>query len=514
MAEGYSMERLFGIETEYGITLENEAHIDAVKQSIELIKSYRQEDFQPVWDYRGEDPFRDERGFRAETLSNHPDEKEEEERDRKRNKKEKLSFVEIKSDHILVNGARLYNDHAHPEYSTPECSSLFDLVAHDKAGERILHRCAETRSQNLGKRVLLYKNNTDFHGHSYGCHDNYLMAREVPFETLKQGIMPFFITRQIFAGAGKIGIETEAGLATPGHYQLSQRADFFHVEASVDTMHNRPIVNTRDEPHADAAKYRRLHGIAGDANMSEYATALKVGTTALVIALIEQRRIPESLALANPIDTIKTVSHDQTYRWMVMTEDGKTMSAIDHQREYLALAQKHLSSGEVASSLPETDWVLTEWEDTLNALEKDPMSLIDRLDWVAKKWLLETFAEEEGVAWDDVWLQSLDLEYHNIDQDEGLYYGIPMRRVVTDDQIEAALHNPPAGTRAYFRGRAVDRFGASIKAIQWDSITFIVNGRTREINLNALAEAEVAHQYNEALDESPTVETLIKKLRL
>ena len=336
------------------------------------------------------------------------------------------------------------------------------------------------------------------------------MAREVPFETLKQGIMPFFITRQIFAGAGKLGIETEAGLATPGHYQLSQRADFFHVEASVDTMHNRPIVNTRDEPHADPAKYRRLHGIAGDANMSEYATALKVGTTALVIALIEQRRIPERLALANPIDTIKTVSHDQTYRWMVMTEGGKTMSAIDHQREYLALAEKYLSDAVEI----ETDWVLTEWEDTLNTLEKDPMSLIDRLDWVAKKWLLETFIEEEGVAWDDTWLQSLDLEYHNIDLDEGLYYGIPMRRVVTDDQIEAALRNPPAGTRAYFRGRAVDRFGDAIKAIQWDSITFIVNGRTREINLNALAEAEIAHQYNAALDASSTVETLMKKLPL
>ena len=501
---------LFGIETEYGITLENEAHIDAVKQSIELIKSYRQEDFRPVWDYRGEDPFRDERGFRAGTLSNHPDEKEEEKRDRERNKKEKLSFAEIKSDHILVNGARLYNDHAHPEYATPECSKIFDLVAHDKSGERILQHCAETRSQNLGKRVLLYKNNTDFHGHSYGCHDNYLMARKVPFEALKQGIMPFFITRQIFAGAGKLGIETEAGLATPGHYQLSQRADFFHVEASVDTMHNRPIVNTRDEPHADAAKYRRLHGIAGDANMSEYATALKIGTTALVIALIEQRRIPESLSIANPIDTIKTVSHDKTYRWLVTTTAGKTMSAIDHQREYLALAEKYLAD----VTAFETDWVLTEWENTLNALETDPMALVDRLDWVAKKWLLETFAEEEGIAWDDPWLQSLDLEYHNINTDEGLYYGLPMRRLVTDEQIEAALHNPPAGTRAYFRGRAVDRFGASIKAIQWDSITFTINGRTREVNLNALAEAEIAQQYNEALDESPTVEILIKKLGL
>lgn len=503
------MERLFGIETEYGITLENETHLDAVKQSIALIKSYRQEDFRPVWDYRGEDPFRDERGFRADHLSNHPDEKEEEARDRERNVKERLSFAEIKSDHILVNGARLYNDHAHPEYSTPECSSLFDLVAHDKAGERILQRCAETRSEELGRRVLLYKNNTDFHGHSYGCHDNYLMARAIPFETLKQGILSFFITRQIFAGAGKLGIETEAGLATPGHYQLSQRSDFFHVEASVDTMHNRPIVNTRDEPHADPTKYRRLHGIAGDANMSEYATALKVGTTALVIALIEQHRIPENLVILNPIDAIKTVSHDQTYRWMVTTADGRTLSAVDHQREYLALAQKHLSD---TPGLPETDWVLTEWEATLNALEADPMSLTDRLDWVAKKWLLETFAEAEDVAWDDPWLQSLDLEYHNINADEGLYYGIPMRRVVTDEQIAAAVQNPPADTRAYFRGRAVERFSSAIKAIQWDSITFVLNGRKRAVNLNALADAEVAQQYNTALDQSPTLEALFEKL--
>jgi proteasome accessory factor A len=277
-------------------------------------------------------------------------------------------------------------------------------------------------------------------------------------------------------------------------------------------MHNRPIVNTRDEPHADPAKYRRLHGIAGDANMSEYATALKVGTTALVIALIEQDKIPESLTLANPIDTIKTVSHDQTYRWIVMTADGKTISAIDHQREYLALAQKYL--GERESVRFEIDWVLAEWEDTLDGLEKEPMALFDRLDWVAKKWLLQTFAEEEDIAWDDAWLQSLDLEYHNIDPDEGLYYGLPMRRIVTDEQIEAALHNPPSGTRAYFRGRAVDRFGASIKAIQWDSITFNVNGRAREVNLSALADAEIANQYNKALDESPDVATLIKKLRL
>lgn len=505
-----NMHRLFGIETEYGITLENAEQIDPVRESIELIKSYRREPFLPIWDYRGEDPFRDERGFRATQLNNHPDEAKEEKRDQERAAQESgRSFLEIKSDRILINGARLYNDHAHPEYATPECQNLFELVAHDKAGERILQKCAETRSEHLGKRVILYKNNTDFYGHSYGCHDNYLMAREVPFDYLKASILPFFVTRQIFAGAGKIGIETEAGLATPGHFQLTQRADFFHVEASVDTMHKRPIVNTRDEPHADPAIYRRLHGIVGDANMSEYATALKIGTTALVIDLIEQRRIPEILAIANPIDTIKTISHDQTYRWMLQKKDGKIMSAIDHQREYLALAQKHL-----AHQNSDTDWVLENWEQTLNALEKDPMTLIDRLDWVAKKWLLETFAEEEDIQSDDPWLQSIDLEYHNIHREEGLYYGLPMQRVVTDEQIHTAMYNPPSDTRAYFRGKALNKFEDSIKTVQWDSITFTINGSPITINMNALADPEIARQYNEALDQSANPQTLVEKLGL
>lgn len=504
------MHRLFGIETEYGITLEDAEQIDTVKESIELIKCYQREPFLPQWDYNGEDPFRDERGFRAKHLNNHPDEAEEEKKDKERfaNQPER-SFREIKSDRILINGARLYNDHAHPEYSTPECQSLFDLVAHDKAGERILQECAERRSQELGERVILYKNNTDFYGHSYGCHDNYLMDRDVPFDYLKTSILPFFITRQIFAGAGKIGIETEAGLATPGHFQLTQRSDFFHVEASVDTMHKRPIVNTRDEPHADPAKYRRLHGIVGDANMSEYATALKVGTTALVIELIEQRLIPDTCAIANPIDTIKLISHDQTYRWMLQKVDGKMISAIDHQREYLEIAQKHL-----ASQNSETDWVLTQWEQTLDALENDPMDLTDRIDWVAKKWLLETFVESEEIEWDDPWLQSIDLEYHNINVEEGLFHELPMQRVVTDEQIQAAMHTPPADTRAYFRGKSLNKFEDAVKTVQWDSISFDIKGRTVTVNMNSLANPEIAQKYNEALDLSPNPQTLVEKLGL
>jgi proteasome accessory factor A len=503
------MHRLIGIETEYGITVEGEEHIDPVHQSVELIKSYRQEDFRPMWDYSGEDPFRDERGFRAKTLQEHPDEQKHQEEDRKRN----LSFVEIKSDLILVNGARLYNDHAHPEYSTPECQSLSHLVAHDKAGERVLQQCAVRRSAKLGKRVLLYKNNTDFHGHSYGCHDNYLMQRDIPFDYLKDSIMPFFVTRQIFAGAGKVGVETESGLSSAGFYQLAQRSDFFHVEVSVDTMHNRPIVNTRDEPHADPARYRRLHGIVGDANMSEYTTALKVGTTALVIDLIEQRRIPDWFTIADPIGAIKELSRDQTCKWRFKLANGKRISAIDLQREYLALAQKHLYG-----QSDDGNWALAEWEAVLDALESDIMSLKDRLDWVAKKWLLEAFIDEEGLTWDDPWLQSIDLEYHNIDREVGLYYGLEaqglMRRIVTDQQIDYAIHNPPVDTRAYFRGKSLEKFRPQIKSVQWDHITFNLAGkRPVSVSMNQLADPKMAKKYNALLDQSRTVEELIERLR-
>jgi proteasome accessory factor A len=518
------MQRLFGIETEYGITIDGIEEIDTVAESIELIKNYRYDyDFTSAstttkWDYSLEDPFKDARGFRAEELQEHPDEVKHQEEDRRR----KLSFEEVKSDRVLINGARLYNDHAHPEYSTPECNNLFELIAHDKAGERILQQCARRlsvaksreagRSEQLNdKTVVLYKNNTDFHGHSYGCHDNYCMSRDVPFDYIKNSIMPFFVTRQIFAGAGKVGIETESGLYSAGFFQLSQRADFFTVEVSVDTMSRRPIINTRDEPHADPKKYRRLHVIVGDANMSEYATALKIGTTALVIDLIEKQLIPRELILTNPVKDIKEISRDQMYQWQVKLNDGRTISAIDIQRQYLSLAQKHLSGRDY-----DTDWVLAEWEDVLNKLERDPASLFDRLDWAAKKWLLEEFIESEKLTWDDPWLQSIDLEYHNIDTESGLYYellrkGI-MRRVITDEQIHHAIFHPPGGTRAYFRGKSLEKFRPYVKSVQWDSITFEMNGRQFPISMNNLIDNDSVKKYNEFIDNSETLAEMLSKL--
>ena len=472
------MTRVFGIETEYGITIQGAASVDVVAESIELVRSYTEHGAHMKWDYRLEDPHRDARGFRAPQLLQDTDESAYFEIDRNR----PLSFEEIKSDLVLSNGARFYNDHAHPEYSTPECTTLRQLVAHEKAGERILAECARRRNLKLpeGQEVRLFKNNTDFAGHSYGCHDNYLIRRDLPWDRLVAGVLPFLITRQIFAGTGKIGIETESAGEQPGVFQISQRADFFTTLVSIDTMNKRPLVNTRDEPHADADRYRRFHVIIGDSNMSEWATALKIGTTALVLDLIERGKAPQ-LEIAQPINATKSISRDQDYHWIIELSDGRKISAIDVQRLYLEAAERE-NSGE-----PETLWLLREWETVLNDLERDVASTRDRIDWAAKKSLLASFREEEKLSWTDPWLQALDLEYHNIQPDQGLFFDLlrqgSMRSIVAGQEIKDAIFAPPETTRAWFRGRAVARFNHAIRSIQWDEIAFTDGKKSRVVKL-------------------------------
>jgi proteasome accessory factor A len=355
-------------------------------------------------------------------------------------------------------------------------------VAHDKAGERIAQQCATRRNQHLpeGEELRLYKNNTDFVGHSYGCHDNYLLARSIPWERIVAGIVPFLITRQIFAGAGKLGIEGETSAGEPGVYQISQRADFFSVLASIDTMNRRPLVNTRDEPHASIDRYRRFHVIIGDANMSEWATAMKIGTTALVLRLIERGAVP-ALEIAQPIETHKAISRDQSHAWIMELTDGRKISAIDAQRVFLQAA-KSLDDLEA-----DEKWILEEWEAVLNDLERDLTRARDRVDWTAKMMLLEAMREEESLSWNDPWLQAIDLEYHNIDTEKGLYYELvrqgTMRRVVTETQIREAIFDPPTTTRAFFRGRSVARFNDRIEAIQWDEIGFNDDGNGYRVSL-------------------------------
>jgi len=502
------MKRIFGLETEYGITVRGAEAVDVVAESIALVRSYTEHGAHMKWDYEHEDPHRDARGFRAKALRQDTDESAYYEVDKNR----ALSFVEIKSDLVLSNGARFYNDHAHPEYSTPECTTLREMVAQDKAGERILAECARRRNGHLpqGRGVVLYKNNTDFIGHSYGCHDNYLMRRDVPWDRIVAGALPFLITRQIFAGAGKMGIEAESAISQPGVFQISQRADFFTVVVSIDTMNRRPLVNTRDEPHADASKYRRFHVIVGDSNMSEWATAMKIGTTALVLSAIERGEAPQ-LEIAQPIDATKSISRDQNHDWIIELRDGRKISAIDVQRLYLEAAA---NSGR--NDDEDRAWVLREWEDVLNDLERDVALCRDRIDWVAKKILLTALQEEEKIAWSDPWLQSIDLEYHNLDLESGLYYELvrqgAMRRVVSEDDIRNAIFSPPKTTRAFFRGRSVARFNDRIESIQWDEVVFANSSQSERVALPEPVVDDRLEQLNAAVRGSADFSTFAKVL--
>jgi proteasome accessory factor PafA2 len=459
--------RLFGLETEYGIAREDLEAMDPVVESMELVRAHLTSTFERTWDYGAEDPHEDARGFRAPQLQQDREEDEFAKRDAHR----PFSFHDMKSDLVLPNGARFYNDHTHPEYSTPECRTLVDLVAHDRAGERILQHAAARRNQALGgPHVQLYKNNTDFHGHSYGCHDNYLVPRSVPFARLVSGLLPFLVTRQLIAGAGKVGIEGQERGFQPGRYQLSQRADFMETELSVDTMHNRPILNTRDEPHADRERYRRLHLIVGDANMAEYATALKVGTTTLVLELIRRDQAP-SFEVEDPVAAIKAVSCDPDLKHVIRLRTGRTISSLDLQAAYYQAATALLSGED-----DDTDWVLREWGDTLACLTADRSRLVGRLDWITKQWLLETFMSEERVGWDDPWLASLDLEYHNINPERGLFLGLEAdgktSRLVSEAAIHEAMEIGPRDTRGGIRGQCIRRFPEQIKSVQWERVRF------------------------------------------
>src|SRR6266436_4776482 len=492
------MRRVFGLETEYGITLSGAETVDVVAESIELVRRYTDHGALMKWDYDLEDPHLDARGFRARELLQDTDESAYYEIDKNR----PLSFEEIKSDLVLSNGARFYNDHAHPEYSTPECTTLRQIIAQDKAGERILAECARRRNQKLppANEVRLYKNNTDFFGHSYGCHDNYLVSREIAWDRIVAGILPFLITRQIFSGAGKMGVEAESTSGEPGVFQISQRADFFSVVVSIDTMNRRPLINTRDEPHVDASRYRRFHVILGDSNMSEWATAMKIGTTSLVLDLIERGQAPQ-IEIAQPIDANKSISRDQTYDWIIELKDGRKISAIDVQRMYLEKALKYCDRTDQESA-----WLLQEWQGILNDLEVDAMKCVDRIDWVAKKYLLNTFQESEHLDWTDPWLQSIDLEYHNIAWEQGLYYELvrqnQIRRILKEDEIKTAIFMPPETTRAFFRGRSVARFNAQIHTIHWDEVVFDLDSGQRRVSFNHASDDERIDRLNTVIREA------------
>jgi len=380
---------------------------------------------------------------------------------------------------FLLNGGRLYIDMGHLEYSSPESRTVRDAVAYDIAGDMLLQSALEMLG--VSEEVAFIKNNVDHHtGATFGCHENYLMKRELQFSPQLLGtLLSFLATRQLFTGAGRVGqaspLAFEFEAPQPSHsvpFQLSQRADHIVNDIYQWVQFNRAIINARDEPLADYRKYRRLHLLIGDSNMSPFATALKIGTTSLILTLIEEGDIPDDVILQDSVQATRQISHEGTGRAVVPLDDGRTRSALDIQHEFLAHAR-----GALRGRDPETDWILEIWEFTLDALGTKPELLLGGVDWISKKWLLDTFRESEGLSWQDPWLQSLDLEYHNINPARGLFFALTPAKAIGEfnDGVRRldAMRVPPADTRAHGRGLAVAQFQKRQLpyVINWDAIS-------------------------------------------
>jgi proteasome accessory factor A len=454
-----TVHKVCGTETEYGISVRNEAKFNPALASGQVVNSYAGTRARVQWSFEEESPGRDARGFGVEgaVVADY-----------------ESGMVNV----VLSNGARLYVDHAHPEYSTPECFDPLEAALHDKAGERVMAKAGLAAGALLeaGRRMGLYKNNSDGKGNSYGTHENYLLSRELPFANVIDYFTTFLVSRQIFTGSGKVGSENGRP-AVP--FQLSQRADFFEERVGLETTLKRPIINTRDEPHGDPTKYRRLHVIIGDANLSEIQTFVKLGTASLFLAALEDGALPDPVALHDPVQATWQVSHDVDLRLPLMLADGGSATALELSWQYLEWLTKY---AEQVEPDPIYERVLSLWEGILTDLETDPSRLADRLDWAAKLRILEGFRERDGLTWDDPKLRALDLQYHDVDPERGLYYRLAergsMQRLFTDEEIETAVTEPPQRTRAYFRGRCVSRFSQSLVAANWDSLVFEVGEDT------------------------------------
>jgi proteasome accessory factor A len=486
-----SVRRVMGTEVEYGISVPGQPTANPTTLSSQVVNAWAVAEAptprRPRWDFEEESPLRDARGFDlspAQALDHNDLE-------------EDSGMANV----ILTNGARLYVDHAHPEYSTPEVTNPRDVVLWDKAGEQVMAEAARRAARVPGTQpIQLYKNNTDGKGASYGAHENYLMDRRTPFLDIIRGLIPFFVTRQVVAGSGRVGIGTES--RTQG-FQLSQRADFFEVEVGLETTLKRPIINTRDEPHADADKYRRLHVIIGDANLAELSTYLKVGTTALVLDMIEARTLTQDLSIEEPVAALQAISHDPSLTHQVRLRDGRRMTALEVQQAYLEMAQRHVDRrGEDDG---QTADVLRRWAEVLEDLAVDPMRCADRLDWPAKLRLLEGYRSRDGLSWGDSRLHLVDLQYSDVRPEKGLYHRLvsrgSMQRLLTDDEVLQAMVRPPSDTRAFFRGECLRRYPAQVAAASWDSVVFDL-GRENLVRIPTMEPLRGTRDHVGALFES------------
>ncbi|RZU61408.1 proteasome accessory factor A [Zhihengliuella halotolerans] len=524
-----SVHRVMGLETEYGVLAPNAPRANSTVLSARIVNAYadvvRAEGGELAgtpWDYSDETPLIDARGWKVRRSEADPTQLTDAPRELTA---EEIALIDavpqnalydvdarsarsssraadhlgdamyreepestndaggrLGSDHVVMNmvlgnGARLYVDHAHPEYSSPEVSNPLDAVIWDQAGDRVVLAAMQRIAAENDGEVLLYKNNTDNKGVSYGAHENYLMPRATDFNAIAAGLLPFFATRQVVCGAGRVGLGmtgNETG------FQISQRADFFEAEVGLETTIRRPLVNTRDEPHAVWEKYRRLHVIAGDANLGQVSTYLRVGTTALVLSLIEAGRAP-AIALADPVSAVARISHDPGLRTVVELADGRRLTALEVQEIYLDAATAWCAETGSGSADPQTRDVLHRWRATLDGLRSDVSSMASTVDWVAKHQLMNQYRDRHGIGWSDPRIAAMDLQWADLRPEKGLFRRLEARgrveRLVSEERIASAVVVPPEDTRAYVRGRSLERYRQHVVGANWDSVVFAVPGR-------------------------------------
>jgi proteasome accessory factor PafA2 len=499
-----SVRRVMGTETEFGISVQGQSTANPMVASSQVVNAYASSTLRARrarWDFEEESPLRDARGFDMSREVADPSQLTDED----------LGLANV----ILTNGARLYVDHAHPEYSTPECTNPLDVVKWDKAGELVMLDAARlTAKIPAAAPIVLYKNNTDNKGASYGAHENYLMRRSTPFGDIVRHLTPFFVSRQVMCGAGRVGIGQDG---REQGFQISQRADYFEVEVGLETTLKRPIINTRDEPHADPEKYRRLHVIIGDANLAEVSTFLKVGTASLVLAMIEDRFITRDLVVEQPVRSLREVSHDSSLKHRLRLADGRELTAVQLQMEYLDLARKYVEDRFGSDVDEQTRDVLDRWESVLTRLETDPMLCARELDWVAKLKLLNSYRDRDGLEWDDAKLHLIDLQYSDIRPERGLYHRLVslgrVERLLEDDDVADAMHTPPVDTRAYFRGRCLEKYADQIAAASWDSVIFDLPGHESLQRVPTIDPLRGSRMHvGELLDRCDTAEALFAAL--
>jgi proteasome accessory factor A len=448
---------VLGIETEYGIL--GGPDLDPIVSSSIIVNAYAQQARTRInWDFEGETPELDARGLPG--LS---------------------AFAPVVETHlantVLTNGARLYVDHAHPEFSSPECRTPFEATLYDCAGEEVMRRALLAANENLEthQAIALYKNNSDGKGNSYGCHENYLVSRDVEFGHIVRAMVPHFVSRQIVVGAGKVGAETEPALAAGVDFQLSQRSEFFEEIVGLETTLKRPIINTRDEPHADAERFRRLHVIIGDANMSQVATLVKLGATAILLAALEDLGVDAfPSAPRHPVQAVRAFSLDPTLATAVPCDDDKERTAWDLQDQLWHLANRYVerAGAECVAPSEQVATVLAQWRSMLDGVRDDVDAVADRVDWVAKLRVVNGYRERYDLAPGDARLRVIDLQYHDLRAERSLSQRVGLVRLFDSEQVREAVHNPPDSTRAYFRGQCVARYPEQIVAANWDCVVF------------------------------------------